>query len=301
MFEEMPMPTPHTFGGPWTEEKLERIQKYLIEYRKIFNANPRARYLRTMYVDAFAGTGYRGEQRQGNQGTLFAELADPDVEGFLKGSAYKALEVNPPFDRYIFVEQKSRYAQDLDNLKASFPDRADRISVLRQDANAYLQEWCSSMDWRTWRAVVFLDPYGMQVEWSSIVAIAQTRSIDLWLLFPLGVAVSRLLTKKELPPPEWAAALTRLFGTADWEQEFYRTVRTPTLFGELEHMVRDADFASISTYFVKRLRTVFAGVAESPLPLLNSRGIPLYLLCFAAGNPRVAPTAVRIAQHLLRS
>ncbi len=44
--------------------------------------------------------------------------------------------------------------------------------------------------------MVFLDPYGMQVEWSTIEALAATKAIDLWYLFPLGVGVARLLTHR---------------------------------------------------------------------------------------------------------
>ncbi|MCI0387950.1 MAG: hypothetical protein MOB07_04160 [Acidobacteria bacterium] len=56
----------------------------------------------------------------------------------------------------------------------------------------------------------------------------------------------------------------------------------------------------IEQYFVERLKTVFAGVAENPLPLLNSHNNPLYLLCFASGNPKGAKTAIKIAQDILR-
>jgi three-Cys-motif partner protein len=49
----------HTFGGAWTERKLQCLRKYLEAYRTIFNRNPRARYFHTWYVDAFAGTGSR--------------------------------------------------------------------------------------------------------------------------------------------------------------------------------------------------------------------------------------------------
>jgi RHS repeat-associated protein len=44
---------------------------------------------------------------------------------------------------------------------------------------------------------------------------------------------------------------------------------------------------------------VFAEVAPRPMPLRNSRGSPMYALCFAAGNPKGAPIAVKIANHLL--
>ncbi|WP_375494674.1 hypothetical protein [uncultured Nostoc sp.] len=44
-------------------------------------------------------------------------------------------------------------------------------------------------NWRSNRAVLFLDPFGMQIPWSTIEAIAHTEAIDLWYLFPLGVAM----------------------------------------------------------------------------------------------------------------
>ena len=38
---------------------------------------------------------------------------------------------------------------------------------------------------------------------------------------------------------------------------------------------------------------------ENPLRLRNSKNVPLYLLCFAVGNPKGAPTAVNIAEDIL--
>ena len=53
-------------------------------------------------------------------------------------------------------------------------------------------------------------------------------------------------------------------------------------------------------YFIDRLRSIFPGVAENPLQLRNSKNVPLYLLCFAAGNAKGAPIAVEIAQNVLK-
>jgi hypothetical protein len=50
-----------------------------------------------------------------------------------------------------------------------------------------------------------------------------TCGVDLWLLFPLGVGVMRLLTKAALPPEAWRQRITRMLGTTEWENEFYRT------------------------------------------------------------------------------
>ena len=291
----------HEFGGEWTAAKLGRVRKYLTAYTTIFANNPNARKLISIYVDAFAGTGYRSNfPRLEGQTRLFSELRETDADAFLKGSARIALEVAPPFRRYVFIEQDAARTRELEALKRQFPQKASAIQIVQQDANVYLKEWCTRTDWQTCRAMMFLDPYGMQVEWSLIEAIARTEAVDLWVLFPLGVAVNRLLTRAEPPPGKWAQALTRILGMEEWRDAFYPRRVERTLFGEEEIRTKEADFAKIGRFFVERLKTVFTAVADNPLPLRNSRNVPLYLLCFAAGNARGAPTALRIAQNILR-
>jgi hypothetical protein len=60
---------------------------------------------------------------------------------------------------------------------------------------------------------------------------------------------------------------------------------------------RQADFFS---GLLERLRAIFAGVAANPKVFYNSRGSPLFQFFFAAGNPKGATIAVRIADHLLK-
>ena len=146
---------------------------------------------------------------------------------------------------------------------------------------------------------MFLDPFGMQVEWNTIKAIAETKAIDLWILFPLGQAVNRLLTKNKIPEGAWADRLTAFFGTDEWKDAFYRQKTQQTLFGPTDVTVKIADFKKIGNYFIKRLRTVYAEVAKNPKPLYNTKNIPIFLLCFAASNPKGARTAVNIAQNIL--
>jgi three-Cys-motif partner protein len=292
----------HVFGGDWTNDKLERVRRYLCEYTKIFKRNARASYLTTLYVDAFAGTGERADsssRRTNVTPSLLDEDDDADAVALQKGSARIALEVEPRFDGFLFIEQSSKRVDELENLRNEYPDRAATIRIERGDANDVLRRWCQQTDWQKHRAVVFLDPYGMQVEWATIEAIAKTKAIDLWILFPLGMAVNRLLTRKEPPPKNWADALTRFFGNEDWRQEFYAKKKERTLFGDEETERKDADFEQIGRYFLKRLNGIFEKVAPNPLVLTNSRGVPIYLLCFAAAHPRGAPTAVKIATYIL--
>jgi three-Cys-motif partner protein len=300
----------HSFGGRWTENKLERIDGYLDAYMTVFTGNPRASRLNTNYVDAFAGTGFRtspvAEDRA--EGSLFEDaLDDPDADALKKGSAYVALRTEPPFGRYIFVDRNPEHAEALGGLRQEFPELADRILVEVADANDFLQNWCRTTDWRTNRAVVFIDPYGMQVDWSTIEAIAATEAIDLWILFPLGQAVNRLLTRNDIPEGGQAQRLTRFFGTEDWKEAFYEQAeeRQPSMFDDVfaedVGYAKSTNFDAIGRFFVSRLERVFVGVSKNPLPLRNSKGVPLYLLCFAASNPRGAKLALKIANHLLRT
>ena len=224
----------------------------------------------------------------------FDDEADTDAQSLQKGSARIALEVDPPFDRYVFIEQRAKRVQALERLRRDFRDKAAAIQIERADANEFLKDWCQRTDWKQHRAVVFLDPYGMQVDWATIEAIAGTQAIDLWLLFPLGVAVNRLLTKNEPPPKKWADVLSRLFGTEEWKQAFYPKKTEQLLWGVEETEHKQADFDRIGRFFLDRLKAIFAKVAPNPLILANSKEVPIYLLCFAAGNPKGARPRSRL-------
>ncbi len=292
----------HRFGGDWTTRKLEVLAKYLQRYTTALKNKPTPRRpFRKLFIDAFAGTGYR-EARHSNadssQSALFPDLAEPEPQALLDGSARLALRTEPQFDGYVFIERNAERCARLEGLKAEFSALADRIVIRQGDANTEIQALCSS-DWRSQRAVLFLDPYGMQVEWTTIEAIARTKAIDLWLLFPLGIGVNRLLTRSGDIPESWRRRLTLLLGTDDWFEEFYQVSATPTLFGNDQELVK-AKMETIGRYFNNRLKGIFAGVASEPGVLRNSTNNPLFLLCFAVGNERGKEIALRIANHLLK-
>lgn len=288
-----------TFGGSWTEEKLDLLTKYLRAYVTIFNKNPQARFFHTIYVDAFAGAGYiRRPHRETGQIDLFDDLAADDTQGFTKGSVSRALELEPGFGEYLFIESDAARCKELETLRKRYSRKS--VSVVNAEANGYLRRWCARTDWKRTRAVVFLDPYGMQVEWSVLEVIAKTRGIDLWLLFPLGAAVMRLLQKKEAPPSAWAERVTAILGTDAWRTEFYKSKKSDTLFETQETEEREADYDTVARFFLDRMRLIFQRVADNPYVLRNSKNCPLYLFCFAAGNPKGAPTAVKIAQDIMR-
>lgn len=287
------------FGGNWTEQKLNCVSKYLNAYTKIMNNQD----FNFAYVDAFAGTGYRKLKLEENPNeTLFPELISQDILKFRQGSARNALKVKPRFQKYIFIEQDDHNFSELQKLRDEFLGKEDflqdDIVCFQSDANEYLKDFCNEMKQMD-RALVFLDPFGMQVEWNTIESITNTQAIDLWLLFPIGT-VNRLLKRNGDIRPSIQEKLNLFFGDDTWYDVFYNIAQQIPMLGEQDQWEKVGDiFLEIEKYFVKRLKEIFCGVAENPLPLRNSKNVPLYLLCFAAGNPKGAKTAVKIAQDIL--
>lgn len=288
-----------SFGGRWTAEKLARLRKYLNAYVQIMKNQSWCEFC---YIDAFAGTGYNTpKQSTDNDDThlLLPEVTATDTQEFLDSSVRIALEVDPAFKRYVFIEKDGNKASELHRLKIDYPGLADRIEPVTGDANTEIQRICRTWDWGKRRAVLFLDPFGMQVTWSTIEAIAKTKAIDMWLLFPAGIGVNRLLPKHGDIPESWRRRLDAFLGVPElvWRPEFYKTEQQQDFFGDFETAQKVATIKSIGRFFNQRLKTVFESVAPEPLELRNDAGTSLYLLCFAAKNA----TALRIAAHILRT
>ncbi len=89
----------HRFGGAWTERKLSALGHYLVQYQVIFKKNPAARKLRTVYVDAFAGTGDRDARQDKTTVSLFGY--GDETREFQLGSARVALGLENKFDHYV--------------------------------------------------------------------------------------------------------------------------------------------------------------------------------------------------------
>jgi three-Cys-motif partner protein len=283
------------FGGDWTTEKLGRLRSYLAAYTTIL----RRQTFTFAYIDAFAGSGYREPKGGADEKDWFLPgLDDVEQRSFLQGSAQIALECDPPFHKYVFIEKDEKTLAKLQkNLSQRFPEKKRNIIFQLGDANTVIQDLCKR-DWRWHRAVLFLDPFGMQVVWSTIEAVAETRAIDLWILFPLGVGVNRMLTRDGQMDASWKRKLNDIFGQSDWYDLFYSPASQPSFFHE-DTMQKTANFSVILAYYVNRLRSIFPHVAENPLQLYNTRNNPLYALFFAAGNPKGGETAVKIAQYIL--
>lgn len=294
----MPKEQVQMFGGDWTEKKLNLLGDYLKSYTTALKNKP----FSLTYIDAFAGTGYREVPIKESDSYLLFD--GPDLKkaiDFHDGSVRKALQTNPSFHDYIFIEMDLTRHDELLKVKNDFPEKADRLKIVSQDCNIFLQSFCKKEDWSNQRAVAFLDPHGMQVDWSTMEAIADTKAIDVWVLFPLGMAVNRLLRRDGKIPESWKKSLNRIFGTEEWYDYFYKTKEKKDMFGQEIVIEKTANIDTIAEFYCKRLKEIFPGVANNPKILLNAKSSPLFLFCFAMSNPssKARELALRLAEHLL--
>lgn len=273
----------HRFGGPWTDEKLQVVLSYLGFFTRALGG----KFSRVVYIDAFAGTGSREFEDE------FGETLSSD------GSALRALDIEPPFGEYIFIEKDPGKAAELERNLATRQGRTTRVIV--GDANGKLVEFLRSWDLRNSRGVVFLDPFAMSVNWSTLEAIAKTKSLDLWFLFPIN-ALARTMPKNGEIPDEWLNKLVSIFGENP-KQELYKTISTTSLFdeiGEVEETFRPGGMRTLGGYVVRRLRTIFQGyVSPDALVLKNSKNSTMFLLLFCSANPW--PKAAELAKKVVRS
>jgi three-Cys-motif partner protein len=228
----------------------------------------------------------------------------------LAGSARRALAVRPQFDHYVFIEKDENRCEALAETKTENPD-VD-IRIIQGEANEELQELVKSEPWRRRdtsksRSVVFLDPYALHVDWETVRALASTRVLDVWYLFPIRDTIRQLAHDFKGIGPK-AAMLNRVLGP-EW-RELYSikpdhqspTVNmfaifddaAPPIEPELQRVVSQKQFEQ---WLKGRLREEFQFVSE-PLPLLASPNRQLFSLFLGVSNP--SRPAVDLAEKFVR-
>src|ERR1700734_2723119 len=97
-------PANHKFGGISTDLKLSVVGEYLRQ----FTIALRPQFAHLWYIDAFAGTGERTVVVPGREADMLGPRVDERVER-RRGSAKIALEVEPQFDRLIFMDKRQKH------------------------------------------------------------------------------------------------------------------------------------------------------------------------------------------------
>ena len=254
--------------GYWSEIKLDIIEKYALAYSKILSNR-----FHHVYIDAFAGSGMHISRTTGE---------------LVRGSPQIALDINPPFKEYYFIDKDSDKIAKLNKIALNRPE----VHVLEGDCNSkLLTEVFPKVrreDYR--RGLCLFDPYGLDLDWEVIKTAGQMRSIDMILNFPvMDMNRNVLWSNPEGVDPADIVRMNTFWGGESWKTVAYRPM--PNLFGEIVEFKEDN--RTIAFAFKERLEKV-AGFkyVPDPIPMRNTTSATLYYLFFAS-QQKVADNIIR--------
>jgi len=273
------------FGGDWTEKKIEILVEYAKAYLVIMNKHP---YWKLIYFDGFAGSG------------LIKKKLGEKIET-IYGAAKRILELEKPrpFDIYYFVEKDNNTYYDLiKNTSKKYPSR--NIYSVQEDCNTkllFMAEFLNSKKGKNHKALAYIDPYGMQLDWNSISNLKEA-SVDLWVLVPTGLGVNRLLKKDGNIRESWYKKLENFLGLSriEIDEHFYQERSTMTLFGEQSFIEKETNaILKAGSLYGKRLGEIFKYVSK-PYLLKNSQNTIMFHFYMASNNK----IAVSIANDIIK-
>ena len=216
-----------------------------------------------------------------------------DEERFIDGSPRVALELSTPFTKYHFIERSNWRIEKLEALKGDFPDHS--IQIYPGDCNEILRtQIVPGLARESYkRAIAFLDPFGMELEWSTLEEIARVRTIEVFLNFSvMGINRNVRLRHKSDISAAMRARMDRFWGT-EWEAELFEEEQT--LFGPEEVRIKQSG-RDLGQRFRSRLNQIFP-FCTVPVLMTNSKNAPLYCLIFGGYNK----TGEKIANDIFRS
>jgi three-Cys-motif partner protein len=270
--------------GPWAAEKLEALQRYLDYYTRVLKNQP----WRTIYLDAFAGGG-RARIRStrkitSHQEDFLALEADPAPEtvAFVEGSPRRSLDINYPFDAYIFIDADPKRIAMLKALQAEYGDKR-RITIRNGSAASQIDWVLSKNPTRAkHRGVAFLDPFGAHLEWRSVQGLAETGVFEVLINLPLDMAINRLLKVDAKIPETWLEQLNAFFPEGWWDEAYIKDHGLLAgLLGDGEGIAKRPDARDrLLKFYAYHLQKAF-GFVSKPKLIRNTRGHPLYYLIWA--------------------
>lgn len=283
------------FGGSWTFQKVRIIEEYAKAYLQIMKDHP---YWKLMYFDGFAGTGEFQVK-----GKMSPSVFEDNTIGLFEGAARTIASIKEPkpFDMCYFVELEKQKAL---LLRASIEKiREGGVYVVEEDCNQKILDLAGFLTGKrgsggqNYKVLAFIDPFGMNVQWSSVEAL-RGLGIDMWILAPTGIGANRLLPRNGQIPDSWASKLESFFGVSKelvYKNIYQETVETDLFGNTITTLTKNKKaLVEIRRLYSERLLTVFKYVSN-PYEMRNSTNSTMYHLYLASNNT----SAVSIANDIV--
>ncbi|HYR77150.1 MAG TPA: three-Cys-motif partner protein TcmP [Pyrinomonadaceae bacterium] len=237
--------------GDWGQEKYQLLNLYV----QLFSASMKNKWDCRVYIDLFAGSG-----RSRIKGTT----------RIVSGSPLIALDIDPPFDQYIFCEKKMEKLQSLETRVRRDYSKAN-VVFQPGDANEFVSQILDKIPkHRPGFKVLsfcFVDPYNLGDLSFDTIDRLSNRFIDFLVLIATDMDASRNISKYELPAN---TTVERFLGVSQWRSEWAAAKKN----GE-----------SFSSYLMDRFsrqmearRYIRAPIEETKLVRSTEKNLPLYRL-----------------------
>ena len=251
-------------SGDWAKEKLGILQRFVSMFTTSMRQSP---WAALNYIDLEAGP---GKNRVKESDDVFL------------GSPLIALTTKYAFDNYFFVEKNQENFESLERRVRS-SHLHDRIELYNDDCNAVIRNIVGKIDeietrssHEKWQCLnlVFIDPQGLEIHWSTIKELATKTRSDVVINFSTST-ITRTIRDLSNSPKE--TAIDEFFGTRKWRQ-VYELLNNPREGAAVRRSLLDfyCDRLSALSY------TTTGPTGEHII--LNSKNRQLYTLICASKN-----------------
>jgi three-Cys-motif partner protein len=245
--------------GFWTEAKLDILSKYLHAFTTASKSAGKC-----VYLDLFAGSESNHRRDTGED---------------IAGSAIRALQTEPEFDRLVLLELPDVAKALEGSLREQFPSRSlDVVAGNCNDTLAAALDRLRAADLAWAPTFAFIDPYATTaLQWETLASLADFKrdrryKVELWLNFS-GSAIPRLVG---LADKAQDARITAMFGSDDW-----RRIADAREERALEAEAARYEYTNLMRWRIER---VLGYERTHSLEIKNTSGVYLYDLIFATDN-----------------
>jgi len=253
--------------GPWTSVKLDYLRRYIYMFETSMRDKP---WRQRNYIDLFAGSGKYREDKNGP---------------VLSGSALIALDTEHPFTNLFLADNSS---ENVEALKARCKSSTSQVKYYTGDANKIVDDVVkdlAAVDARRiagkWSSLnlAFLDPDGLELEWTTITKLASRYTMDLIIYYSQYGLNKNFKNCYEIKSE---TVIDRFFGNVGWRSIYEKWKMKSPISGIHRELM---DFYKDNLCQLGYEDVFDENLGTEPL-MRNTKQAPLYRLVFASKHKR---------------
>ena len=211
----------------------------------------------------FAGTGVHQSKKTGEN---------------IQGSPLNALQIDPPFKEYFFIDKNPKKIEILKSLTQG----KNNVHIIEGDCNQVLVDQVyPNVQYNDYkRGLCFLDPYGLHLNWDVIKMAGESKAIDIFINFPLyDMKLNVLLCDSKKTDKKSIVRMDSFWGDNSWKESVY--VKQSSLFGEDQEI--KTNMGEVNQSFSRKIKEsgwIFSGNRANSHEEMNRGGSYFFVFRF---------------------